>query len=143
MRLHSILLAAAIAAFALPVTAAEPLTVAQVEKVTGLTGLSVKPGKYDKASKNFVNAKGDLAISVKVAGASVYDVWKSQASTSDQAAFSGLGDDAIISKNGRYVCFKKHGTGVCVTGMVALQGGAALVSDAQVLELARLAAAGL
>jgi len=123
--------------------AADPLTVAQVEKVTGITGLSIKPAKYDKASKNFVNAKNDLAVSLKVASASVYDVWKSQPSMSDQAALPGLGDEAIVSKKGRYVCFKKSDTGVCVTAMVALPGKPALVTDAQLLDLARLAASNL
>lgn len=123
--------------------AAEPLTVAQVEKATGLTGLSVKPAKYDKAAQNYVTAKNELAVSVKIASASVYEVWKSQPSMSDQASVSGLGDDAISSKKGRYVCFKKGVAGVCVTGMVSLGEGQPLVSDEKLLELARLAASNL
>lgn len=125
------------------VLAIEPLTLAQIEKVTGLTGLSVKPGKYDKASQNYLTARNELAVTVKVANASVYDVWKSQASMSDQTPLSGLGDDAISSKKGRYICFKKSGSGVCVVGMVALGEGQPLVSDAKLLELARLAASSL
>lgn len=120
--------------------AAEPLTVAQIEKVTGLAGLSAKPAKYDKSALNYVTAKNELAVSVKVASAAIYDVWKSQASIDDQASLSGIGEDAISSKKGRYICFKKAGTGVCVTGMPSLSGGQPLVSDAKLLELARLAA---
>ena len=123
--------------------AAEPLSIAQVEKVTGLKGLSVKPAKYDKVARNFVNAENEIAVSVKVAGASVYEVWKSQPSFPDQVALSGLGEDAITSKQGRYICFKKATAGVCVTGMFATGGKPALVGDAALLELARLAAATL
>ncbi len=125
------------------VLAADPLTLSQIEQVTGLTGLSVKPGKYDKASQNYVTAKNELAVTVKVASASVYDVWRSQPSMNDQAPMSGLGEEAISSKKGRYICFKKAGTGVCVTGMVSLGEGQPLVSDAKLLELARLAASSL
>lgn len=123
--------------------AAEPLSVAQVEKVTGLKGLSVKPAKYDKVAKNYVTADKETAISVKVAGAAVYDVWKSQPSFPDQIALPGLGEDAITSKQGRYICFKKASTGVCVTGMFAAGGKPPLVSDAALLDLAKLAAANL
>ena len=123
--------------------AADPLSLAQIEKVTGLSGLSAKPGKYDKASQNYLTAKNELAVSVKVASASVYDVWRSQPSMNDQAPLSGLGDEAISSKKGRYICFKKGATGVCVTGMVSLGDGQPLVSDAKLLELARLAASNL
>jgi len=123
--------------------AAEPLTVSQIEKVTGLSGLSVKPGKYDKSSQNYVTSKNELAVTVKLASASVYDVWKSQPSMSDQAPLSGLGEDAISSKKGRYICFKKGSAGICVAGMVSLRAGQPLVSDAMLLELARLAASNL
>lgn len=123
--------------------AAEPLTMAQIEKVTGLTGLSAKPGKYDKAAQNYVTPKNELVVTVKVASASVYEVWKSQPSMNDQTPLAGLADDAISSRKGRYVCFKKGGTGVCVTGMVSLGEAPPLVSDAKLLELARLAASNL
>jgi hypothetical protein len=123
--------------------AAEPLTIQQIEKVTGLTGLSAKPGKYDKASRNYLTAKDDLALTVKTASASTYEVWKSNPSMNDQAPVAGLGEDAVASKKGRYVCFKKKDTGICVAGMVALPGAPELVSDSQLLELARLAASQL
>ena len=123
--------------------AAEVLTVAQIEKVTGVTGLSSKPAKYDKAALNYLTSKNELAVSIKVASASVYEVWKSQPSMNDQIALASLGDDAISSKTGRYVCFKKGGAGVCVTGMVAVGESQPLVNDAKLLELARLAASTL
>jgi len=123
--------------------AAEPLTISQIEKVTGLSGLTVKPGKYDKTSRNYVTSKDDLALTVKIASASVYEVWKSQPSMNDQAPISGLGEDAVRSKKGRYVCFKKGDAGVCVAGAVALPGTPELVTDSQIMELARLAVSNL
>lgn len=123
--------------------AGEPLTIGQIERVTGLTGLSMKPGKYDKTSRNYVTPKDDLVLTVKIASASVYEVWKSQPSINDQVPVSGLGEDAVGSKRGRYLCFKKAGTGICVAGMVALPGVPELVNDSQILELARLAASNL
>ena len=142
LKLRAIAAALALCASGLTFSA-EPLTLAQIEKVTGLSGLSVKPGKYDKASQNYLTSKNELAVTVKVASASVYDVWKSQPSMNDQTPLSGLGEDAISSKKGRYICFKKGAAGVCVVGMVSLGEGQPLVSDAKLLELARLAASNL
>lgn len=142
IRMQSLVAIAAFA-FATMASAAEPLTVAQIEKVTGLTGLSVKQSKYDKIGKDYVTAKNEDVITVRVAGGNVYDIWKAQPSLSDQVALAGLGEDAITSKKGRYICFKKVGTGVCVVGTVSLPGAPALVNDAKLLELARLAASGL
>jgi hypothetical protein len=144
MKLSASILALVLAALATSsATAAEPLTIAQVEKVTGLSKLSVKPAKYDKSAKNFVTANNDVAVSVKLAPASMYDLWKSQPSMSDQTALAGVGEDALMSKKGRYVCFKKSSSGVCVTGMVSMPGSPALVNDEQLLQLARQAAAKL
>ncbi len=123
--------------------AAEVLTVAQVEAVTGLSGVTTKPAKYDKGGINFVTPSGDMVVSLKNQAASVYDVWKSQPSFSDQVSLSGLGEEGISSKQGRYVCFKKAARGICVTGMVALPDKKPLVSDAQLEKLARLAASNL
>lgn len=135
---------AAAAACCLNAAAADlPLTVAQVEKATGLSGLSTKPAKYDKVGTNFVTASGQIALTVKVASAAVYEVWKSQPSMGDQVPLAGVGDDAISSKTGRYFCFRKSGTGVCIVGMPSFPGKPALLNEAQLLELARLAAAHL
>jgi len=81
-------------------SAAEPLTVAQSEKVTGLSGLVARPAKCDKGATSCVTAKNESAVTLKVAGAAVYDAWTSQPAVDDQAPLSGLGDEAIISKNG-------------------------------------------
>jgi hypothetical protein len=130
-----------IAAVASPVWSAElPLSVPQVEKVTGLAGLSTKPAKYDKVGTNFVTAQGKTVITLKVASVSIYDVWKSQPAMDDQAAYAGVGEDAVISKKGRYICFKKAGQGVCVVGDISLPGSPPLATDAQIAELAKLAA---
>jgi hypothetical protein len=124
-------------------SAVEPLSIAQIEKVTGLSGLVAKPAKYDKVATAYVTASNASALTVKIASAAVYDVWKSQPPMDDQAPLSGLGDEAISSKKGRYVCFKKANAGVCVIGAYALPGKPAIVSDVHLLELARLASSNL
>lgn len=143
MRVRQMVMACVWALSAGSVCAADALTVAQVEKVTGLSGLSTKPAKYDKGGIDFVTAAGDLVVSLKNQAASVYAVWKSQPSFPDQKAMPGLGDEGLASKTGRYVCVKKADRGICVTGMVAMPDKKPLVSDAQLVELARVAASNL
>lgn len=143
MSLRAPIVAACIAVTAFSACAADVLTVAQVEKVTGLSGLKTKPSKYDKGGTSFVTAGDDLAVAVKNQSAAVYEVWKSHPSFEDQKTLAGVGDDAIVSGRGRYVCFKKAGKGICITGMYDMPGKPALVNDAQLVELARVAAAGL
>jgi len=126
-----------VAAAASPAQSAElPLAISQVEKVTGLSGLTTKPAKYDKVGTNFVTAQGQTVITLKVASAAIYDVWKSHPSMNDQAPLAGVGEDAVVSKQGHYICFKKSGQGVCV---VVGNAGTTPMSDAQIVELAKLA----
>ena len=120
--------------------AADPLSVAEVEKITGLSGLSVTASKYDKGGISFVTADKSLVLAVKLQSAEIYEVWKSQPAFADQAPLAGIGTDAVASKTGRYVCFKKANKGTCVTAMPAMMKKPALVSDAQLIELARTAA---
>lgn len=143
MEFRPVWIACALMVAAQAAAGAEVLTVAQVETVTGLSGLSVKPAKYDKGGINFVTASGDMVVSLKNQAASVYEVWKSQPSLSDQVPVPGLGDDGLYSKTGRYVCFKKADRGICVTGMVAMPDQKPLISDAQLEKLARVAASHL
>jgi hypothetical protein len=117
-----------------------PLSLAQVEKVTGQSGLSTKPAKYDKVATNFVTAQGTAVITLKVASAAIYEIWKSQPSMDDQVTYAALGEDAVASKKGRYICFKKAGQGICVVGGIGLPSKPALATDAHVTELAKLAA---
>ena len=117
-----------------------PLSPAQVEKVTGQSGLSTKPAKYDKVGTNFVTAQGTTVVTLKVASAGIYDIWKSQPSMDDQVTYAGVGEDAVASKKGRYICFKKAEQGVCVVGGIELPGKPALATYAHVAELAKLAA---
>lgn len=117
-----------------------PLSIAQVEKVTGLSGLTTKPAKHDKVATNFVTASGQLIVTVKVASAEIYNVWKSQPSMNDQVSLAGIGEDAVYSKIGQYICFKKANQGICVVGMATLPGKPAPVNEAQLKELASLAA---
>lgn len=143
MTLRLALAAAAVAVCATAAHAADlPLTVAQVEKVTGLKGLSTQPAKYDKASTDFVTPDKRKPVAIKVATASVYEVWKTQGAAEHQAV-QGLGDDALSSKKGRYVCFKKGNAGICITGEYLSPGEKPLVSDAQLMELAKVAAGNL
>jgi hypothetical protein len=118
-----------------------PLTVSQVEVATGRTGLSTKPAKFDKASTNFVTADNANVLTVKVATAAVYEVWKSQPPMDDQTAMPGIGEEAVTSKKGHYVCFKKATQGVCVVSGAALPGRPAPASYDEVVKLAKLAAA--
>lgn len=124
-------------------TAREVLSIGQIEEVIGIFGLSAKPSKYDKVATAYVTAKKESVLTLKLASAAVYDVWKSQPPMDDQLPLDKLGDDAIISQKGRYVCFKQADASVCVIGMRALPGKPALVSDAKLLELARLASSSL
>jgi hypothetical protein len=117
-----------------------PLTVAQVEQVTGQSGLTTKPSKYDKLGTDFVTPAGATVVTVRVGTSDLYNTWKAQPSMSDQAPMPGVGDDAIVSKKGRYVCFRRATEGACVVGDYAFRGKPPLVSDEQLLQLAKLAA---
>jgi len=131
----------ALAAFAFDACAAEALTVAQVEKVTRLSGLSTQPSKIDKAGTDFVTSKDELVVTVKLTSAAAFDLSRSHPLHVDQVALKGLGDEAFTSKAGRYICFKKAGTGACITRAAALPNKPVLLTEAQLLQLARLAAA--
>lgn len=122
---------------------AEPLSVAQVESVTGLKGLTVASSKVDRTAKTFTTADNELALTMKLAHASVFDFWRDQASADDQAPLKGLADEAFASKKGRYVCFRKASKGMCLVAKAATGSAAQLISDAQLMELAKTAAANL
>jgi hypothetical protein len=111
-------------------------------KATGLAGLHAVTGKYDKGGFSVVDGKNQVVVSVKDQPASVYAVWKSQA---PGQAVAGLGDDAFLSKTGQVVsiCFKKSDRGVCVSGSTTELPGSAVVSEAQLMNLARTAASHL
>jgi hypothetical protein len=59
---------------------------------------------------------------------------------SDQVALAGVGEDAVQSKKGRYICFKRGSVGACVIGGIGLPGKPALATDEHLLQLAKLAA---
>jgi len=141
-RIASPLLALALALSASLAQAAGPLSVAEVEKATGLTGLHTATAKYDKTGINVLDAKGQIVVSIKDQPASVYEVWK-QAMPGQ--AVSGLGDAAFQSKTGSLisVCFKKAVRGVCVSGSTSVVPGSAAVTEAQLMDLARTAASHL
>jgi len=75
--------------------AADLLTVADVEKVTGWTGLKFMPKAPEKGAGgelNFANADGRVALTVFVQPESMYAVWKKKF---PGKAVSGLGDEAF------------------------------------------------
>lgn len=111
-------------AIALPFTLAQaaelPLSIAQVEATTGQTGMTTRPTKYDKQGTNFVSAEGANVVTLKVATSAVYEVWKSQPAMDDQSLLPGIGEEAVTSKKGHYVCFRKSTQGVCVISGAAV-----------------------
>ena len=117
-----------------------PLSVAQVETTTGRIGISTKPAKYDKQGTNFVSSDGANVVTVKVASSAVYEVWKSQPPMDDQNLLPGIGEEAVASKKGHYVCFRKSTQGICVVSGAALPGRPAPATYEQVVQLAKLAA---
>ena len=121
----------------------ELLTLQQVEKVTGLTGLSVNPSRYNNAGISFINERSELAVAVKTESAEIYAAWKAQPAFPDQTPLKGIGQDAFTSKTGRYLCFKKAKRGVCVMAMVPLADREPMVNDEQLLRLAKLVAKNL
>lgn len=122
---------------------AEPLSVAQVESVTGLKGLTLANSKVDRSAKTFTTPDNELALTMKIAHASIFDFWRDQASADDQAPLKGLGDEAFTSKKGRYVCFRKASKGVCLVAKAATGNAAQLISEAQLMELAKTTVANL
>ncbi len=121
----------------------EPLSVMQVESITGLKGLTLAPSKVDRSAKTFTTAENELALTMKIAHASVFEFWRDQASADDQAPLQGLADEAFASKKGRYVCFRKASKGVCLVARAATGNAAQLIGDAQLMELARTTAGNL
>jgi hypothetical protein len=117
-----------------------PLSVSQVETTIGRSGLATKPAKYDKQSTNFVTADGANIVTLKVASSAVYEVWKAQPAMDDQKMMSGIGEEAVTSKKGHYICFKKSTQGICVVSGAALPGRPAPATYEQVIQLAKLAA---
>lgn len=140
MKIHSHLATFVFALLPLAASAADPLTTAQVEKVVGVSGVQVKPSKYDKGGITFVTATGEPVVAVKIQAAAVYDVWKSNAGAEVEPV-ANVGADAFLSKNPAFVCFKKADKGLCVTSMEPV--GRVHVSNAKLIELARVAAAGI
>jgi hypothetical protein len=134
-----LLISLALSAITSSAAAAEPLTVAQVEKVTRLSGLSAQPSKNDKAATDFITRKDELVITFKVTTATAFNLSRSHPWLVDQVGLPGLGDEAFTSKVGRYICFKKGSMGACMTRAAALPNKPALVTEAQLLQLARVA----
>lgn len=148
VRLKSIFISLLLLALSCPAMAADLLTTADIEKTTGLTGVqsvAKDPAKGAGGELNFANADKKLITMVMIQDASMFDFWNKQYGKSGSSV-SGLGSDAFQTKPGSaipYVVFKKSGKAVWIQSMGWNKTGKANLSDAQLLELAKLAASRL
>ncbi len=123
---------------------ADILTAADVEKVSGLTGVHTVPKNQATGAGgelNFAGADNKLVLMVMVQPQSTFDFWKKQYGAKGDPV-AKLGSEAFRSKAGEfisYVVFLKGGTGVWVQSMGWKKGGGANFTAQQLEELARLA----
>jgi len=123
---------------------AEMLTVTDVEKIGGVTGIhAVAKNQLPGAGGelNFAGADNKLILMVMVQPASMFATWKQQYGAKGEAV-AGLGTDAFRSRTGEfvsYVVFLKGNTGVWIQSMGWKKGGAANFTTAQLEALARVA----
>lgn len=131
---------ASLAAIPLVSTAA-PLSVVEVERVTGVRGLQVGSAKYSKDSTAFMDSSGEVIVELKKASSSAYEIWKQ---APQRRAVPNIGTEAfLVADPIPYVCFKKAAVGICVVSGLRLPGGKPTLGTDKVIELARLAAAQL
>jgi hypothetical protein len=131
--------------FSVNTIAADMLSVADLEKITGLTGVHATPKDQAKGAGgdlNFANADNKLIAMVMIQDAGMFDFWKKQYGKLTDPV-PNLGLEAFQTKPGSaiaYVFFHKGNKGVWIQSMGWNKKGAANITDAQLLELARLAA---
>lgn len=127
VRLRAVAIACAFAGVGLVARAQAPdprLTIADVEKATGLSGVKqVAQGSMTGAGGdlNFVGPDGKLILMVKFATASLYDATKKN-QTVFHAVVPDLGDEAFDAPPGamQYVLYIKKGTkAVSVTSFIS------------------------
>ncbi len=123
---------------------ADVLTVAEVEKISGLTGLHTVPKNQAMGAGgelNIAGADNKLVLMVMVQPQSTFEFWKKQYGAKGEPV-AKLGSEAFRSKPGEfisYVVFLKGGTGVWVQSMGWKKGGGANFNAQQLEELAKLA----
>jgi hypothetical protein len=123
------------------------LTVSDVEKISGLRELHKTPKDQSKGAGgdlNFAGKDGKLVAMVMIS-TSMYDFWKTRYGSSAEP-LRGVGDDGFRTKKGEaisWVVFRKGHTGVWIQSMGWKKDGSATLSDAQLTDLAKLAASRL
>ena len=123
---------------------ADVLTAAEVEKISGLSGVHTVPKNQATGAGgelNFAGADNKLVLMVMVQPQSTFEFWKKQYGAKGEPV-GKLGTEAFRSKPGEfisYVVFLKGGTGVWVQSMGWKKGGGANFTAQQLEELARLA----
>ena len=127
--------------------AADLLTVADVEKVSGLTGLQLVPKNQATGAGGDLNFAGPdkKLVAIVMISTSMWDFWKKQYSAAGEPV-AGVGTEAFRTKPGAiisYVVVHKGNTAVWVQSMGWKKDGSATLTSAQLTDLAKLAAARL
>lgn len=144
MRSTSLLLSMVLMSFSLHSLAADMLTVADLEKITGMSGVHATPKNQAKGAGgelNFENAENKLVTIVMIQDAAMFDFWKKQYGTLADPVPS-LGSEAFITKPKSaiaYIFFKKANKAIWIQSMGWNKKGGNNISDAQLLEMAKLA----
>lgn len=124
----------------LPLFAAaqDPLSVADVERLTPYKGLRLIQSPLLPIDKTFENPKGQIVLVLRVASGDLYATWK-QVAGKGARPLPGIGDDAFLSTEGPvYACFRQRSKGVCV--VPGHEKGRAVLGEPQLVELAKVAA---
>lgn len=144
MRATSFFLSIVLMSFSLNSLAADMLTAVDLEKITGMSGIHATPKDQAKGAGgelNFENAENKLVTIVMIQDASMFDFWKKQyGKLADPVP--NLGSEAFITKPKSaiaYVFFKKANKAIWIQSMGWNKKGGNNVSDAQLLEMAKLA----
>lgn len=137
IKMKSPLLAAAIALVPAWAAVKDPLSVAEVERVTQYKGLKVVPSRLP-VDREFQTPQGATVLVVRADTADMYAMWK-QVAGKTARPLPGVGEEAFVGKAGlAYVCLRKKAQGVCVTP--GYEKGRAVLSEPQLVELAKVAA---
>ncbi|MFZ5521615.1 MAG: hypothetical protein ACOZD0_10475 [Pseudomonadota bacterium] len=138
IKMKSALLAAALTSMSGWAAAHDPLSVADVERLTGHKGLKVVASRLP-VDREFQTPQGDTVLLLRVDQADRYAMWK-QAAGKKARALPAVGDEAFVGDMGlAFVCLRKKAQGICVTPGYAK--GRAVLSEPQLIELAKAAAA--
>jgi len=139
------ILLAALTATSAPAT--DLLTVADVEKVSGLSDLHKTPKDQSKGAGGDLNfaGKDNKLVAMVMISTSMYDSWKKQYAKSCDPV-SDLGSEAFRTKAGAFpsfIVFRKGTSGVWIQSMGWKKDGSSTLSNAQLTELGRIAASRL